>query len=280
MVKIRIRPISFKIKNRYDSILKLPAHCFVNALIQITNLPEDDYEVVSCEIFQPGKDIQSMDILLKGKNGYVNIEFHKQPLSKAFLKRDFQYVIQYFFHYDEIIDQRIIIVDNDRKSVNELQIMPNLKYEAQCYFVPNYNGSLVLNTIKNKIQNNEKLDDYEQYIFSILPLTNHGYDNVEELMEELCALTPELNIPEKNREIIGLCQLILIDLYVNDEYLKKKLVEVVTMTHSYIERRENDFKHEIELRDELLVEIAHDIDDNGKLNENTLQKLRVITKGI
>ena len=109
--------------------------------------------------------------------------------------------------------------------------------------------------------------------------------------------------------------MILIDLYVNDEYLKKKLVEVVTMTHSYIERRENDFKHEIEIRDqkleianmriseanrqvedanmriseanrqvedrdELLVEIAHDIDDNGELNEDTLQKLRVITKGI
>ena len=66
-----------------------------------------------------------------------------------------------------------------------------------------------------------------------------------------------------------------------------------------IEKRENDFKNKINTlnqkiklvnsrielanrqfkdRDELLVEIFHDIDDKWKLSENTLQKLRAFTK--
>ena len=71
------------------------------------------------------------------------------------------------------------------------------------------------------------------------------------------------------------------------------------MTYSYIEKRENDFKNKINTlnqkiklvnsrielanrqvkdRDELLVEIVQDIEDKGKLSENTLQKLRAFTK--
>lgn len=114
-------------KNRYDSILKIATHSFINALISITDLPEDDYRIVSCEIFKPGNDVKSMDILLKGKEGCVNVEFHKQALSKSHLNRDFEYVIQCYLFYDRVIDQKIIVMNTDRKSVEKIQIMPDLE---------------------------------------------------------------------------------------------------------------------------------------------------------
>ncbi len=300
---MRIKPLDNSIKNQYDSLFKIATHSFTNALIQITELPDDEYEVVSCEIFSPGKDVKSMDILLKGQQGFVNIEFHKQPLSKAHLSRDFEYVIQYFFFYGEPIDQKIIVIDNDRKSVDRLQIMPNLVYNGKLFYVPDFDGKKVLNNIKYKIKNEKTPTEDEPYIFSILPLTNHGYGDEEELMKELCELTPKLKISEKNMEYISLCHMVLVELFVDDEFLKEKLIKVITMTSSYIERRENELKHRIKVAEqevktaeqevrvakqdanaaieeasiakELLKEIAED--DNVKLNDAMMKKILSVT---
>jgi len=243
VIYIRIRPIENDVKNSYDSILKIATHYFVNALIPITDLPEDEYRIVSCEIFKPGKDVKSMDILLKGKKGCVNIEFHKQALSKSQLDRDFEYVVECYLFYDKTIDQRIVVLDNKRKSIEKLQIMPDLEYKAKYHSIQEIDGATTLNNIKNKIKNNLELDDYEQYVFSILPLTNHGHDNEEQLVKELCYLNKKLNISEKNREAIALCQLIQIELFVNDEELENELMDVIAMTSSCIERRENKLKN-------------------------------------
>ena len=324
MIYIRIRPIDNDIKNSYDSILKIATHYFVNALIPITDLPEDEYRIVSCEIFKPGKDVKSMDILLKGKKGCVNIEFHKQPLSKSQLDRDFEYVVECYLFYDKTIDQRIVVLDNKRKSIEKLQIMPDLEYKAKYHSIQEIDGATTLNNIKNKIKNNLELDDYEQYVFSILPLTNHGHDNEEQLVKELCYLNKKLNISEKNREAIALCQLIQIELFVNDEELENELMDVIAMTSSCIERRENQLKNtakkaqekakqaqekanktemklkqtqekanktEMKLKQtqekakqekqntkNILKEITQNIDENGKLNPKTLQKILTITK--
>ena len=240
---MRIIPLDNKIKNRYDSLFKIATHAFVNGLIPLLDLPEDDYTIISNEIFKPGRDVKIMDILLKGKNGYINIEFHKQPLSKSHLNRDFEYVLQCYFHYGETMDQKIVILDKDRKSIDKLQILKNLEYNAQCYFTPEVDGATILNNIKDKIVDNETLTDYEQYVFSILPLTNHGHDNVEKLVEELCHLTEKLNIPEKNKEAIAFCQMILVDLFVNDKNLQEKLLDVIRMTSSCIEERENRLRN-------------------------------------
>lgn len=300
---MRIKPLDNSIKNQYDSLFKIATHSFTNALIQITELPDDEYEVVSCEMFSPGKDVKSMDILLKGQQGFVNIEFHKQPLSKAHLSRDFEYVIQYFFFYGEPIDQKIIVIDNDRKSVDRLQIMPNLVYNGKLFYVPDFDGKKVLNNIKYKIKNEKTPTEDELYIFSILPLTNHGYGDEEELMKELCELTPKLKISEKNMEYISLCHMVLVELFVDDEFLKEKLIKVITMTSSYIERRENELKHRIKVAEqevktaeqevrvakqdanaaieeasiakELLKEIAED--DNVKLNDAMMKKILSVT---
>ena len=65
MIKIRIKPLENHVKNRYDSIFKIATQSFVNALIPLTDLPEDDYIIISSQIFKPGHDAKSMDILLK-----------------------------------------------------------------------------------------------------------------------------------------------------------------------------------------------------------------------
>ena len=290
-VNIRIRPINNSLKNKYDSILKIATHAFTNALIPIIDLPEDDYVVVSCEIFSPGKDAKSMDILLKGKNGYVNVEFHKQPLAKSHLDRDFEYVVECYMFYGETIEQKIVVVDNNRKSIDRIQITPNFSYYGNYFYVPDIDGHEVLNNIKDKLETNQEPSEYEQYVFSILPLTNHQYSDEEQLMRDLCSITPKLNISEKNKESINLCHMILVEMCVRDELIKKELYGVISMTTTYIEKRENKLKHRAEIAEKkvvdvteraesaenLLKEIANDIDNNGTLNQTTVKKLLSVT---
>ncbi|MBR5953927.1 MAG: hypothetical protein IK021_00630 [Methanobrevibacter sp.] len=291
MVKIRIRPINNSQKNKYDSLLKIATHAFTNALIPIIDLPEDEYEVVSCEIFSPGKDVKSMDILLRGKNGYVNVEFHKQPLARSHLDRDFEYVVDCYMFYGETIEQKIVVVDNNRKSIEKIHITPNFPYYGNYFYVPDIDGHEVLNNIKNKLETNQEPSEYEQYVFSILPLTNHQYSDEEQLMRELCSITPKLNISEKNKESINLCHLILVEVCVRDELIKEELYGVISMTTTYIEKRENGLKHRAEAAERkvvdvteraesaenLLKEIAKDIDNGGKLNQTTVKKLLSVT---
>lgn len=306
---MRIKPLENHVKNRYDSIFKIATQSFVNALIPLTDLPEDDYIIISSQIFKPGHDAKSMDILLKGKKGYVNIEFHKKELSKHSLDRDFEYAVECYIFYGETIDQRIIVIDNEKRSVEKLKIMPDLDYKAKYYFIPEIDGATILNNIKNKIKNNQKPDEYEQYIFSILPLTDHSYDNEKELIIELCNLTRKLNIIEKNKEAIALCQMIYIDIFIKeDENLKNELMDVITMTSSFIEKRENKLKNaakiaeqkankaeqqiqeekqktkeaqqKVDYSNKLLKEIAQNIDEKGKLNQTTIKKILAITSKI
>lgn len=166
---------------------------------------------------------------MRGKNGLINIAFHNQPVSKDHLMRDLEYAVKYRFFYGEVIDQRIIVLDYNKKSIDKLQIMPDLEYNGKLYYIPEINGKSILNNIKDKVEKNKELSEYEQYIFSILPLTNHGYDDEEMLMEELCIITPKLNIPKENREAISLCQMVLLELYINDYYRKKELQDIITI---------------------------------------------------
>ncbi len=175
------------VKNKYDSILKIATHAFTNALIPIVELPDDEYEVISCEIFSPGKDVKSMDILLKGKNGYVNIEFHKQPLSKSQLDRDFEYVVDCYMFYGETVEQRIVVVDNNQKSVEKIDITPKFSYYGNYFYnnqksvekiditpkfsyygnyfyVPDIGGCEVLNNIKGFV--NKSFDCFN-YFFNL-----------------------------------------------------------------------------------------------------------------
>ena len=169
----------------------------------------------------------------------------KLYVKKRDLNRDFGYASQHYMNDGKTIDQRIVVVDIDRKSVEKIQITPINSYIGNYYFVPNFDGGEVLNIIKTKIKTNQKLTEYEKYIFSILPLTNHNYSNEEQLVEELCKITSELNISEKDRDSICLCQLILVELFVNDKFLKNELIGVITMTSSFIEKRENRLKKAI-----------------------------------
>ena len=116
--------------------MKISSHCFTNALIQVLDLPEDEYTVVSCEIFSPGRDVKSMDILLKGKKGYINIEFHKRPLSKAMLDRNLEYIVNCYISYDAPLDQKILIIDDNRTSVKKIQIIPGFEYEGKYHYFP------------------------------------------------------------------------------------------------------------------------------------------------
>ena len=85
--------------------------------------------------------------------------------------------------------------------------------------------------------------------------------------------------------------MILVEICVHDEFLKEELYGVISMTTTYIEKRENELKHRAEVAErdaldakrkvleanELLKEISDNIDDGGNLNQTTIKKLLSVT---
>ena len=104
--------------------------------------------------------------------------------------------------------------------------------------------------------------------------------------------------------------MVLVELFADDDFLKGKLIKLITMTSSYIERRENELKHRIKVAEqevkaaeqevkaaeqevkvakqdanvaieeasiakELLMEIAED--DDVKLNDALMKKILLVT---
>ena len=99
--------------------------------------------------------------------------------------------------------------------------------------------------------------------------------------------------------------MILVEICVHDEFLKEELYGVISMTTTYIEKRENELKHRAEVAEkdaldfkeraevaekdaldakrkvleanDLLKEISDNIDDGGNLNQTTIKKLLSVT---
>ena len=103
--------------------------------------------------------------------------------------------------------------------------------------------------------------------------------------------------------------MIYIDISIKeDENLKNELMDVITMTSSFIEKRENKLKNvakiaeqkankaeqqiqeekqktkeaqqKVDYSNKLLKEIAQNIDEKGKLNQTTIKKILAITSKI
>lgn len=110
--------------------------------------------------------------------------------------------------------------------------------------------------------------------------------------------------------------MIYIDIFIKeDENLKNELMDVITMTSSFIEKRENKLKNaakiaeqkankaeqqiqeekqktkeaqqktkeaqqKVDYSNKLLKEIAQNIDEKGKLNQTTIKKILAITSKI
>lgn len=102
--------------------------------------------------------------------------------------------------------------------------------------------------------------------------------------------------------------MIYIDIFIKeDENLKNELMDVITMTSSFIEKRENKLKNAAKIAEQKankaeqqiqeekqktkeaqqkvdysnkLLKIAQNIDEKGKLNQTTIKKILAITSKI
>lgn len=88
-----------------------------------------------------------------------------------------------------------------------IEITYDWEFRPKFTFLIDWDGDEILNSIKDKIENNKVLTDMDAYLFAVIPFTKHEMDTVE-LIKELCYFVNEIELTEEHKYIIKLVQIL------------------------------------------------------------------------
>ena len=229
-----------KLAQEYDKLLKLVTLVFINALMRVLGMEHGILKIEYPEVFTEETDRGIMDFpVLTIAGRYIIFEFHSRPLTERLLLRNFQYLANLRARVKYPVDLHIISMDKLKKSVKKVMITSDWEYEVEFTFLIDYDGDEILNTIKNKLENNIALTEEDAYLFSILPFTTHKMDTIE-IVKELCYFVNETEIQEELKYIIKLSQILWVNALVKDEELSKELIDVMKMKSNFIQNYEKE----------------------------------------
>lgn len=131
----------------------------------------------------------------------------------------------------------IISLDKLKKSIRSVAITSKWNFEPDFTFLVDFDGDEILNSIKDKLENNIELTEDDTYLFAILPFTTHKMDTVA-FVEMLCYFVNEIDIQKELKYIIKLSQILWVNALIKDENLSKELMDVIKMKSNFIQNYE------------------------------------------
>ena len=183
-----------------------------------------------------------MDIPVVTRLGYCIIfEFHSEPLTKAKLLRNFQYLANLRPEIEMPVKLVVICGDFLKRSVKSVKIFPDWDFEPEFKFLIDIDGEEILNSIKTK----SSISELDAYKIAILPFTKYAREP-EEMVEMLCYLVNELEIDEVKKYIIKLSQLLWVNALIKDEKQKEKLKDVIKMRSTFLHNYEKNLVKQTE----------------------------------
>ena len=120
-----------------------------------------------------------------------------------------------------------------------IEITYDWEFRPKFTFLIDWDGDEILNSIKDKIENNKVLTDMDAYLFAVIPFTKHEMDTVE-LIKELCYFVNEIELTEEHKYIIKLVQILWVNALVDDEELSLELMDVIKMKSNFIRNLEKN----------------------------------------
>ena len=192
------------------------------------------------EVFNQETQRGIMDFAVLTKMGYYIIfEFHSTPLSEKILLRNFQYLADFRVNVKLPVNLHILSIEKIKKSVRSVKITTDWEFRPKFTFLIDWDGDEILNSIKDKIENNKVLTDMDAYLFAVIPFTKHEMDTVE-LIKELCYFVNEIELTEEHKYIIKLVQILWVNALVDDEELSLELMDVIKMKSNFIRNLEKN----------------------------------------
>ena len=223
----------------YDSLLKLSARAFGNALMTITGEKRGIVEVLHQDVLSSRLTRGIMDLPIKTPYGYwIEYDFHSRPLSEATVIRNYQYAIDLRVDVDVPVRPHIVSLDATKTPIPKVELFPGVYTNPEVTFLSDIDGEKVLNSIKKKLDKQVELDKMDACYLALMPFFNNGIGR-EEVLRNMCHFVNQIEISEELKYLIKLVQILSVRAILTDVE-QEKYLGVIKMGSTYIDNYEKN----------------------------------------
>ena len=153
-----------------DTLQKLSLIAFAQAILAMMGDKRKVVRFYPTELIIPTFRHRFMDGVLELDDGVlINIEFQTGDLTEKFLLRCAQYAVNLRVISRKFVETSIISTGNRNKSKLIAFISKFFLFKPKIFFYSEYDGLEILNNIKDKIENKEKLTLLDHYYLVFIP---------------------------------------------------------------------------------------------------------------
>lgn len=223
----------------YDSLLKLSARAFGNALMVITGEKPGIAEVLHQDVLSARLKRGIMDLPIKTTDGLcIDYEFHAVPLDEGTVIRNCQYAIDLRAEVDGPVRPHIVSLDENQTPIPIVELFPGVYSNPKVTYLSSIDGEEVLNTINNKLDNQVELDEMDAYYLALMPFFRNKKSR-EEMLKYMCHFINEIKISEEVKYIIKLVQILSARALLADDE-QREYLGVIKMGSTYIDNYEKN----------------------------------------
>ena len=231
-----------------DTLQKLSLIAFAQAILAMMGDKRKVVRFYPTELIIPTFRHRFMDGVLELDDGVlINVEFQTGDLTEKFLLRCAQYAVNLRVISRKFVETSIISTGNRNKSKLIAFISKFFLFKPKIFFYSEYDGLEILNNIKDKIENKEKLTLLDHYYLVFIPFMGN-VNQVEVAFEVFrIANNRELFSAEEQSEIKK-CQYVVAQIVANgDKKLFNKFWEIIMWNNDFlVEYEENLIKETTE----------------------------------
>ena len=223
----------------FDSLLKLSARAFGNALMRVTGEKPGIAEVLHQDVLSARLKRGIMDLPVKTSHGYcIEYEFHADKLDEDTVIRNYQYVIDLRAEVDCPVRPHIVSLDENRTPIPKVELFPGVFSNPEVTFLAGIDGKKVLNTIADKLDKQVELDEMDAYFLALMPFFRHEKSR-EDMLEFMCHFINKIELSEVLKYIIKLVQILSAKaMFVDDK--QEEILGVIKMGSTYIDNYEKN----------------------------------------
>lgn len=248
-----------------DTLQKLSLIAFAQAILAMMGDKRKVVRFYPTELIIPTFRHRFMDGVLELDDGVlINIEFQTGDLTEKFLLRCAQYAVNLRVISRKFVETSIISTGNRNKSKLIAFISKFFLFKPKIFFYSEYDGLEILNNIKDKIENKEKLTLLDHYYLVFIPFMGN-VNQVEVAFEVFrIANNRELFSAEEQSEIKK-CQYVVAQIVANgDKELFNKFWEIIMWNNDFlVEYEENLIKETTEnVTQQVTEQVTMDVSKN------------------
>ena len=222
-----------------DTLQKLSLIAFAQAILLTMGDTRKVVGFYPTEMIIPTFRRRFMDGVFELEDGVLmNIEFQTGNLTEKFLLRCAQYAVNLRVISGKFVETNILSTGSRSKSKLKAFISKFFPFKPKIFFYSEFDGLEKLISIKNKIENGEKLTLQDHYNLIFIPLMGN-VDMVKAAFEVFHIANNSELFSEDEQSEIKKCQFVVAQIVAgDDEKLLKEFLEIIMLNNNFFAKYE------------------------------------------